>query len=455
MKAETSITWIDNSVRPYESLWSIVNRFVYLNHLSPQEFAAEYFLDYRFHSFSPMYSLNEHRFNQEKFRLDLGINMSIMKKATLDILNNTFVNHTFEYLKYCPKCLEAAYHSAFFQLIWVKICPIHGVKLEDKCPNCNALIGLTFDHLSIRHPFVCHRCGWSLIPNLNCILNPSGMLEANKLKSIFSWCLRIEQLSKKIAVVEMLRFDKPYIKSSWVFPILQETSNYITPKCISERMNVLDSYTITSAYFKCPINLAINKVPEKSKNIQYYQHTELFTAVYKSYRRHLIKKELGSKKYLLAKCARFSRLDSLQVYPTEIEKVKKVLAILSFRQYLEGWGDGFARYFGRSYLRGGRSAYNLNLSPSYSFSKKVYELCVTTDEVEWVNYHIYYEELSSLYKEAVTAIDKMIEEQVYYQYPWMVKGNLFPCSFISRESSNNDLHFISIHNESDRVKFQF
>lgn len=455
MKADTSVAWINNSVRPYESLWSIGHRFLHLNQITPKEFANEYFKDHKFRPISAIYGLSEANFNYQKFSKDLNIDKVALTKSTLNMLDNSFGNHSHYFLKYCPVCMTQAYHSAFFQLIWVKTCPIHGVKLEERCPICSAFIDIKFDQCAIRNPFACHQCGWSLIPNLNCILNPSRMFEANQLKPIFNWCLHIEQLSKKIAVVETLRFEKPYIKSSWVFPILQETAKNITPKCISEQMNVSDSFTETRAYFKFPINLAINKVPEKSKVIQYHERTELFTAVYKSYRRHLIKKELGSKKYFLAKCARYSRLDSIKVYASEIEIIKKAVAILSFRQYLEKWGDGFSRYFGRFFLRGGRRVYNLNLAPSYSFSKKVHEFCVTTDEIEWVNYHIYYEELSGLYKEAVSAIDKMIEEEVYYQYPWMIKGNLLPCSFISRDPSSHNLHFISIHNKSDGVKFQF
>ena len=39
-------------------------------------------------------------------------------------------------IRNCPKCAFAIYHSALFNLPWIKECPVHNLALMDKCPTC-------------------------------------------------------------------------------------------------------------------------------------------------------------------------------------------------------------------------------------------------------------------------------------------------------------------------------
>jgi hypothetical protein len=96
MKEETSVAWINNSVRPYESLWSIGHRFLHLNQITPKEFANEYFKDHKFRPISAIYGLSEANFNYQKFSRDLNIDKVALTKSTLNMLDNSFGNHSHE-----------------------------------------------------------------------------------------------------------------------------------------------------------------------------------------------------------------------------------------------------------------------------------------------------------------------------------------------------------------------
>lgn len=60
-------------------------------------------------------------------------------------------------LRYCPKCLNAGYHSIVYQHVGVARCPLHDIRLQDTCPNCHAEIVPTFA-TCINHPYECSIC---------------------------------------------------------------------------------------------------------------------------------------------------------------------------------------------------------------------------------------------------------------------------------------------------------
>jgi hypothetical protein len=43
-------------------------------------------------------------------------------------------------LRYCPVCLAAGYHSTLFQIRQVVMCPVHAVRLHDRCISCQARV---------------------------------------------------------------------------------------------------------------------------------------------------------------------------------------------------------------------------------------------------------------------------------------------------------------------------
>lgn len=62
-------------------------------------------------------------------------------------------------IRFCPICLEACYHSYFFQWLPISICPLHGCELISRCVQCNAPTLALASRVSLgRRPYLCARC---------------------------------------------------------------------------------------------------------------------------------------------------------------------------------------------------------------------------------------------------------------------------------------------------------
>jgi hypothetical protein len=73
---------------------------------------------------------------------------------------------TYSDLRYCPQCLEQGFHSALFQLVSVRRCPLHHSALQQQCGQCAALIPYRLSASLLRKPFACPRCAECFAPAL-------------------------------------------------------------------------------------------------------------------------------------------------------------------------------------------------------------------------------------------------------------------------------------------------
>lgn len=62
-------------------------------------------------------------------------------------------------LRYCPICMQDGFHAVWFQLAALRLCPLHGSRIEDACMTCGTPMGpyLTSDAL-FRHGYRCKTC---------------------------------------------------------------------------------------------------------------------------------------------------------------------------------------------------------------------------------------------------------------------------------------------------------
>ncbi|WP_408529257.1 TniQ family protein [Paraburkholderia nemoris] len=63
-------------------------------------------------------------------------------------------------LRYCPVCLEAGFHSAWYQAETLSCCPFHGCELVTFCQTCGAptsIYGLSATLFGV--PYSCWSCG--------------------------------------------------------------------------------------------------------------------------------------------------------------------------------------------------------------------------------------------------------------------------------------------------------
>lgn len=75
-------------------------------------------------------------------------------------IDNCWISSRF---RYCPLCLEGAYHSALFQIIPITCCPIHHVPLSDRCHCCQVFTpGMADEKKMYGKPYHCVHCGGPL-----------------------------------------------------------------------------------------------------------------------------------------------------------------------------------------------------------------------------------------------------------------------------------------------------
>lgn len=158
-------TWNRNWVAPYESLWSILNKFAYFNNVSLQD-VKNLFKD----AFLKKFLI--HRWNLHSISMDTDENnMSIildLKPVELQksVLTSMIPESDIEWLtpyknlRYCPKCIVSGYHNIFHQMYLITKCPIHEVALMEECPNCRRNIPYDITDIKTIRPYACRNCGY-------------------------------------------------------------------------------------------------------------------------------------------------------------------------------------------------------------------------------------------------------------------------------------------------------
>jgi len=147
-------THIDPSAfcwRPYwssrfESLWSLLRKFAYLNVITDGEIRKifggnnvphasykwkwEWYLRADLRGFSGLDPL--------KLSSIFSTRHNDLREATVlaYVHEREAVTLASEFLRFCPTCMNQGFHSPLHQLLFLAKCPAHGEKLESRCPNC-------------------------------------------------------------------------------------------------------------------------------------------------------------------------------------------------------------------------------------------------------------------------------------------------------------------------------
>lgn len=108
-------TWAANSVRPYESLWIMTERFLWLNAISAQTLAREI----GFPAWPRMDLITAdggfHNKNMQQARTRLIQLLSLTRAQTRHGTVKASLTVELNKLRVCPECLRMAYHAAIFQ----------------------------------------------------------------------------------------------------------------------------------------------------------------------------------------------------------------------------------------------------------------------------------------------------------------------------------------------------
>ncbi|MFT0800961.1 hypothetical protein VSK91_05820 [Bacillus swezeyi] len=154
MIEQKRLIWSPNWVYPYESSWSILQKIMSSNCLTPNELLATLGGEEIKKLKNPSIAGRSKRdiivlryFSNDELLKLLGQNIKTIylenctrilwplfkNPSDLDQLSNFF----YDQLTFCPKCIHQGFHSIFHQLRPFDKCPYHGRALHNRCPNCN------------------------------------------------------------------------------------------------------------------------------------------------------------------------------------------------------------------------------------------------------------------------------------------------------------------------------
>lgn len=123
--------WKSEWCWPYESAWSMIEKFKYANAVTNNMFKSLIELRSSTSSWIPseeLYIFRRSNFSIEKFYNLFGINRKHF--SFLDVFyGNDLSQLLHNDIYYCPKCMKFGYHSYFHQLKFINTCPFHNQPL--------------------------------------------------------------------------------------------------------------------------------------------------------------------------------------------------------------------------------------------------------------------------------------------------------------------------------------
>lgn len=287
-------TWRESWVFPYESLWSMVNKFGKLNWVSgyeiqnlfrlknePKNRYAEYdgFSLWNFHAASgfDVEKIGQ-ALNLTKKQIREGITTSLIPKRELPWLFEA------KRLRYCPRCISVGYHSFFHQFKDVKVCPIHDIELVERCPCCKGVF--PYELQRNKHFYRCPSCTKTLLSlNINDVPESEQFFEImnskGKLDEIFEWFFSLG----KVFLYPMTD-RKYYEKANEIMNYWGEIIQKKTPECfkILRRSGARHMSTVLTTDFSKNV-IRLNTAASDNK---YFNQREL-RYIYKSIRRYILK----------------------------------------------------------------------------------------------------------------------------------------------------------------------
>jgi hypothetical protein len=156
--------WRHGCVSPYESIWSIAQKFTFLNRTGFRQFSA--FVGGAGASRGSPRTLEG--IPVERVRDALGLESVCFAACPVNMLMPLPLRALpiRRVLRLCPDCAQRGYHSAIHQLPWLTRCPIHGCELITRCKRCGTPWlydgGQNSGMTAVRN--LCCSCGLSLLP---------------------------------------------------------------------------------------------------------------------------------------------------------------------------------------------------------------------------------------------------------------------------------------------------
>ncbi len=156
-----SFCFPQNTLLPYESLWSIVQKITHWNvcdvkdiqsgfHINPELKGGWYIATL----------LRKPRWNLSKVAKNIHVKPHDIQNGIIGTIlcRNEISQWSSQTIRYCPCCIKIGYHSIIHQLTIFSTCPYHMVELKESCPSCGAIIDPGLNYQAILTCYGCQRC---------------------------------------------------------------------------------------------------------------------------------------------------------------------------------------------------------------------------------------------------------------------------------------------------------
>lgn len=143
---------------PSESIFSVLLRLKALNGLGPGQLLNSLKWNDSAPGAKDLYRVAA-RVNRANVKAILGWDW---RPAEQDLSGHIGYLHDFLWaprLRYCPICMQEGFHAVWFQLAALRLCPLHGCRIEECCMVCGAPMGpYLASHALFRHAYRCAIC---------------------------------------------------------------------------------------------------------------------------------------------------------------------------------------------------------------------------------------------------------------------------------------------------------
>ena len=159
--------WRADAARPHESIWSLLQKFSFLNavrnsqcvrlfrRMDSAHYRQVWDLGHEYLDLAALGAATVGRRRLETTGLVEGyLGGAERVREFLHLVGAT--------LRYCPLCLAEGFHSPVHQMLFLAACPVHGVALHDRCPACRGLIRVDLKRSA--PPFGCRQCRHAFWP---------------------------------------------------------------------------------------------------------------------------------------------------------------------------------------------------------------------------------------------------------------------------------------------------
>jgi hypothetical protein len=311
----SSFCWRSDWVSRYESLWSLLHKFAFLNAVKADSIREIFGANPNVTAWSSMW-LNRNRddlryldgLDQAKLAEVFRLKEKIVGESVVTsfVKRNEVQTLSCASLRYCRTCLQNGFHSAIYQLLFLVKCPVHAEKFVTTCVNCENEIPYRLTQKAFKLPYGCSAC--KFMPRLimpaerDIQLIKESELRNSQLRLISNWLV---YRFKAETVEKLVQQDKNYELN--VLQINRKFSKELSSNITSNLIDYwLDVFNPTPRLRKI-LEKQVAKVKDihikiilKSKMVESPQKADLFGvlwdrelySIFKSISRYLVKTQL-------------------------------------------------------------------------------------------------------------------------------------------------------------------